>query len=174
MVVYLTLLEISWKSDLAKVKGDLDFQKVLANVPQKSWSELPWNKGNDHLINQLLTTVIKSGKLTVSPPEGFMPGLVDLSIYLQKGQVERWQFIDTKLLTITEVENSCKGILYRTDWPDKATREFQSQMQNKNTVWTYLMGSELATAKKKHYWLSFWNWLQVLFSELLHLDLYEQ
>lgn len=44
-----------------------------------------------------------------------MPGLVDLSIYLQKGQVERWQFIDIKLLTITEVENSYKGILYRTD-----------------------------------------------------------
>lgn len=162
------------KGDLAEVTGDLDFQIVHANVPHKSWSKLPWNKGNYHLINQLLITVITSGRLPVCPPEGFMLGLVDLNIYLQKGWVERWQFIDIKLLTITEVENSCKRILYSTDWPDKATREFQSQMQNKNTVWTSLMGSELATTKNEHYWFSFWNWSQVLFSELLNLELYEQ
>lgn len=77
MVVYLTGLEVSWvmqKGDLAEVTGGLDFQKVHANVPHKSQSKLPGNKGNYYLINQLMTTVIKSGRLQVCPPETFMLG----------------------------------------------------------------------------------------------------
>lgn len=40
--------------------------------------------GSNHLINELLTTVVKSGRLPVRPPRGIHAWTSDLSTYLQE------------------------------------------------------------------------------------------